>query len=133
MCSICKQTLLDFSIEHTESRCPLRNSRYCSTCAQYGHRTASCPDKTSPLFSEPAFVEQLIPPSILKEYNITTLTPLTPITRKESPKLLEIKDEDKVIAAYLAARSIKVLKGFTKRTTLEEYAKLQNKRVVYIK
>jgi hypothetical protein len=70
---------------------------------------------------------------MLKEFNITTLTPLTPTLREEPPKLLEIKDEDKVIAAYLVARSIKVQKGFTKRTTLEEYAKLQNKRVVYIK
>ena len=133
MCSICKQTLLDFSIEHTESACPLRNSRYCSTCAQYGHRTAECPDKTSPLFSEPAFLEQLIPPSILKEYNVTTLTPITTHKREEPQGILEIKDDNKVIAAYLSARSIKLLKKITKRHLLEEYAKLQNKRVVYVK
>jgi len=38
-----------------------------------------------------------------------------------------------VIAAYLSARSIKLVKKITKRHLLEEYAKLQNKRVVYVK
>ena len=51
---------------------------------------------------------------------------------EEPQQLLEIKDDDRVIAAYLGARAIKVPKGFTKRHTLEEYAKLQNKRVIYI-
>jgi uncharacterized membrane protein len=85
------------------------------------------------LFSEPAFLEQLIPPSILKEYNVTTLTPITTHKREEPQGILEIKDDNKVIAAYLSARSIKLVKKITKRHLLEEYAKLQNKRVVYVK
>ena len=93
MCSICKEVLQDFSILHTEALCPLRNSRYCSYCAQYGHLTK---------------------------------------IQDEPQQLLEIKDDDKVIAAYLSARSIKAQRGFTRRQSLEEYAKLNNKRVVYI-
>jgi hypothetical protein len=133
MCSICEQVLQDFSVSHTESLCPLRNSRYCSYCAQYGHLTKSCPAKPSIMFREPAYLEQLIPPSELKEYNITSRTPIKIGGKPEEIKqLLEIKDDEKVIAAYLAARSIKLQKGYTKKQSLEEYAKLNNKRVVYM-
>ena len=133
MCSNCKDILQDFGIEHTVALCPLRNSWYCSYCAIYGHLTKSCPAKPSILFIKPAYIEQLIPYSDLKEYNITSKTPIkTPLLEQEQ-RLLEIKDSDKVIAAYLAARSVKIQRGFTKRQTLEEYAKTENKRVVYIR
>lgn len=132
MCSICKDILVDFGVEHTESHCPIRNSRYCSYCAQYGHLTKSCP-AAPPLWArEPTFMEQLIPPSELKRYNIRTLTPIPQYKMEKPQQLLEIKDNDKAIAAYLSARSIKTLKGFTKRKMLEEYAKQQNKRIVFI-
>ena len=133
MCSNCKDILQDFDIVHTVALCPLRNSWYCSYCAIYGHLTKSCPAKPSILFRKPAYIEQLIPYSDLKEYNITSKTPIkTPLLEQEQ-RLLEIKDNDKVIAAYLGARSVKIQRGFTKRQTLEEYAKLENKRVVYIR
>ena len=132
MCSICKETLQDFGIEHNESYCPLRNSRYCSYCAQYGHLTQTCPAKPSRMFREPVYLEQLISYSYIKEYNITTKTPIKYKTVEEQQQLLEIKDCDKVILAYLAARSIKIQRGYTKKQTLEEYAKLNNKRVIYI-
>jgi hypothetical protein len=133
MCSNCTDILEDFGINHTIALCPLRNSWYCSYCAIYGHLTKSCPAKPSILFLKPAYIEQLIPYSDLKEYNITTKTPIrAPLIEKEQ-RLLEIKDNDRAIAAYLAARSVKIQKGFTKRQMLEEYAKLENKRVVYIR
>jgi hypothetical protein len=132
MCDICSNILQDFSIQHTETLCPLRNSRYCSFCAQYGHLTKSCPAKPSKMFREPIYLEQLIPYSELKEYNITSKTPIKYKKSEESQQLLEIKDDDKSIGAYLTARSIKNQRGFTKRQTLEEYAKINNKRVVYI-
>ena len=132
MCSICKETLQDFSIQHTDALCPLRNSRYCSYCAQYGHLTKSCPAKPKRMFREPVYLEQLIPYLDLKEYSITSKTPIVYKEIEEPQQLLEIKDNDKVITAWLNSRSIKVPKGHTKRHTLEEYAKLQNKRVVYI-
>lgn len=132
MCSICKDILQDFSIDHSENLCPLRNSRYCSYCAQYGHLTKSCPAKPSRMFREPAYLEQLIPYADLKEYGITSKTPIKCKIPDEPQQLLEIKDDDKVILAYLTARSIKIQRGFTRRQTLEEYAKLNNKRVIYV-
>lgn len=132
MCDICRETLQDFNLEHSESLCPLRNSRYCSYCAKYGHLTKMCPAKPSVMFREPTYLEQLIPPTELKEFNITSKTRIKCKVPEEPQQLLEIKDDDKVIAAYLAARSIKVQRGFTKRHTLEEYAKMNNKRLVYI-
>jgi hypothetical protein len=132
MCDICRDTLQDFSIEHTEFSCPLRNSRYCSYCAKYGHLTKSCPAKPSRMFREPAYLEQLIPHTDLKAYNITSKTPIKYKTPEEPQRILEIKDDDRVISAWLAARSIKPQnKWYTKRDTLEEYAKLNNMRVVY--
>ena len=133
MCSNCTDILEDFGIEHTITLCPLRNSWYCSYCAIYGHLTKSCPAKPSILFRKPAYIEQLIPYSDLKEYNITSQTPIRTSLLEQEQRLLEIKDSDKVIAAYLAARSVKIQRGFTKRQTLEEYAKIENKRVVYIR
>lgn len=133
MCSICKDILINFEVEHPEYKCPIRNSRYCSYCAQYGHLTSACPAPPLRSMREPIYVEQLIPPSELKMYNITSRTLLPTFHKKDEPQqLLEIKDNDKTIAAYLSARSIKVLKGCTKRRALEEYAKQQNKRIVYI-
>ena len=84
------------------------------------------------MFREPVYLEQLIPYLDLKEYSITSKTPIVYKEIEEPQQLLEIKDNDKVITAWLNSRSIKVPKGHTKRHTLEEYAKLQNKRVVYI-
>jgi len=132
MCSICKPILKNVRIPHEEFVCPIRNSRYCSTCAKYGHITKACPAKPSRYFTEPVFVEQLISPSDLKEFKITTRTPLPISIREAPPQLLEIQDNDKVIAAYLSARSIKG-KGSNKRRILEEYAESIHKRVVYIK
>ena len=129
MCTICNKVIPDFGVKHQKSLCPLGNSRYCSNCAKYGHTTKMCPAK--PIFQEPTYLEQLIPHSELKEFNITSKT-LIKYKGEEPHQLLEIKDDDKVIMAYLAARSIKIKKGFTKRNTIEEYAKLNNKRLVYI-
>lgn len=133
MCNICKDILQDFTIDHIESKCPLRNSRYCSYCAQYGHLTKSCPAKPSIMFREPTYLEQLIPYSDLKEYNITSKTLIKYKIKDEPQQLLEIKDDDRVITAYLSARSVKIQRGYTKRQTLDEYAKLNNKRIIYIK
>jgi len=120
-------------IPHAESICPIRNSRYCSTCAQYGHLTSTCPAKPSRYFTEPIYVEQLISPGDLKEFGITSRTPLPVHIKEEPQQLLEIHDTDRSISAYLAAHSIKSIKGYTKRRLLEEYAESIHKRVVYLK
>jgi hypothetical protein len=130
MCKLCQDILGDLALPHDESKCPLQKSYYCSICAKYGHLTDKCPAKPSTYFTEPCFIEQLIPPTLMKEYNITSRTPI-PLTKKEEPpRLLEIMDDDRVIAAYLSARSIK---SKNKRHALEEYARKQNMRVVYLK
>uniref|UniRef100_A0A6C0KUD6 CCHC-type domain-containing protein n=1 Tax=viral metagenome TaxID=1070528 RepID=A0A6C0KUD6_9ZZZZ len=130
MCKHCQDVLGDLALPHDESKCPLQKSFYCSTCAKYGHLTNKCPAKPSTYYTEPCFVEQLIPHTLLKEYNITSRTPL-PLRKNEEPqRLLEIQDDDRVITAYLAARSIK---SKNKRHALEEYARQQNMRLVYIK
>ena len=133
MCSICKNTLIGFGIDHEESTCPLRTSRYCSYCASYGHLTKACPAKPSKMFREPVFVEQLIPPSLLQEYKITTKTPIKPLPRDEPQNLLQIEDDDKVIIQYLQTHALKVSKKSKDiRLTLEDYAKKQNMRLVYL-
>ena len=133
MCSICKPILKTIHGKHDESLCPIGQSRYCSNCAKYGHLTKSCPAKPSRCFTEPIYVEQLIAPSDLKEFGITTLTRLPIKINDEPQQILEIKDDDKAIAAYLHARSIKSIKGYTKRRVLEDYAEKQGKRVIYLK
>jgi hypothetical protein len=133
MCSICKPILKDFKIIHKEEVCPLRNSRYCSYCSKYGHLTKNCPAKPLRKYIEPFYLEQLIPPRELKEFNITSLTPIPHPKPDEPQRLIEIKDNDQVIVAYLTARSIKITKGRNKKHILEDYAKTQNKKVVYIK
>ncbi len=133
MCDICKDVLSDFGIEHTIQNCPLRTSRYCSYCASYGHLTKSCPAKPSQMYREPVYLEQLIPPSMLKEYNITTTTPINIKLSEPKQQLLEIDDNDKVISTYLSSRGIKITrKAKENRLILEEYAKSQNKRLVYL-
>ena len=144
MCSICRPILVDFSAKHGEAHCPLRTSSYCSYCADYGHLTKNCPAKPSRLFTEPIYVEQLLSPSDREEYKITSRTLLPKQIKEDPPQLLEVEDNDKVIAAYLAARSIKLQqkpsknrkissKTLTLRYTLEEHAKLNKMRVVYVK
>lgn len=132
MCSTCKPIMPDFSIEHSETQCPLRNSMYCSNCAAYGHRTVSCPARPALRFREPCYIEQLLCPTDLAKYNITSKTPIPSYAIEEPQRLLEIKDDDKVISAYLHSRGIKPVKGCTKRYLLEEYAKSQNRRLILL-
>lgn len=128
-CTYCRDTLGDCIIAHSEDLCPLRKTHYCSYCAVYGHRTAVCRARPD---GRPAYVEQLIGIYDRVAYGITTRTPLP---QKEVPAdaLLVIKDDEQVIAAFLAARSIKHSnRKITKRMILEEYATKQGKRVVYV-
>jgi len=132
MCRHCDKMFPDFGIKHTEELCPFRNSWYCSYCADYGHLTKKCPAKPPRQFREPAYMEQLIAPSDRKEFQIMTLTPIIYDRPETPPQFLEIKDDDRVIGAYLMANSIKIPKGYTKKQALEQHAKLSDKRVVYL-
>jgi hypothetical protein len=129
MCSICKPTFPDFEVEHTEIRCPFRMSRYCSYCAQYGHLTKACPAKPAKIFREPAFKEQLEPYESIK-----TTTTRTPILYIDSPqKIIELKDTEENIVAYLQNEGIKIKpKKNAYKEQLEDYVKISKKRLVYM-
>ena len=81
--------------------CPFKTSLYCSTCACYGHNRPSCPDPPSSLFTEPCFLEQLIPHSLLVEHNITTKTLLPRVQVLPEKPILELSDDDAVLKAFL--------------------------------
>lgn len=120
--------------------CPLRNSWYCSHCATYGHLLSTCPAKPAAVFLQPTYIEQLIAPSDRVAFGIHSKTPLpsvvaaatTPSSSADETGILEIKKDDRVIAAYLQARSIHIPRKVSKRQALEEYAAQMGKRVVYV-
>jgi hypothetical protein len=82
-------------------------------------------------------VEQLIPCGLLKQYNITTQTLLPTVKSPvESTRgFLEIKDDDRVIRAFLVARGQigpRTENSTMIRDALMKYAKAENKRLIYI-
>ena len=100
MCSHCKLKY-PLAFEHPADSCPFQTSLYCSSCACYGHTKRLCPDPPSTLFTKPCFVEQLIPPSLLREHRITTRTLLPIHAVPESKQTLELSDDDDVLKAFL--------------------------------
>ncbi len=107
ICTQCRPILGRLTKRHTPDACPLLKGSYCGMCASYGHSPATCPDKTTRQFREPQFLEQLIPHTLLEQYNVATATPLysgrlTPAPVVES--ILEIPETDEALrAAVLAA------------------------------
>jgi hypothetical protein len=135
MCSICDAILSTpqaVCIPHTEALCPLRMSRYCSYCAKFGHLTTNCHSKPSKLYTQPAYVEQLIPYTEIIAYQIHTKTLLEEIKEEPAVRRLEVKNVAKVITAKCSALGLKSVKGKTKKQLLEEYAELNGMRVVYV-
>jgi predicted RNase H-like nuclease (RuvC/YqgF family) len=130
MCSICKEKYSDFDIPHSEASCPFRTSRYCSYCAKYGHLTKSCPARPSHSFTEPAFKEVLSGTG-LKE--IVSKTPIKGLPKDKPQSLLHIKDDDKIISQFLRDKGIKASRQLKEnRQLLEEYAKLEGNRLIYL-
>ena len=143
MCSVCK---IPFMTIHVSEHCPFRASLYCSFCANYGHTTDTCEQAPSKDLTQPAFEEQLIPSTIRAELSIKTQTPLgstTEATVREHTEasvkrheqgckgVLRIKKDDKVIRAYLAARSLLGvrIKSKNAKEVLTLYAKEENRTV----
>jgi hypothetical protein len=104
-------------------------SRYCSYCAQYGHLTKACPAKPAKMFREPSFKEQLEPYESIK-----TTTTRTPILYIDSPqKIIELKDTEENIVAYLQNEGIKIKpKKNAYKEQLEDYVKISKKRLIYV-
>ena len=74
MCSVCKDILVGFEIEHDILLCPFRASLYCSRCACYGHSLKRCPSKERRLLTvtdtEEAMKEFLVSNGIKPGKNI---------------------------------------------------------------
>ena len=130
-CDFCVKILKDMIKPHAPADCPLRSSYYCSTCAKTGHLFKDCPAKPQAIYTQPSYLEQLIPPSELLEFKITSKTPIDVKKREFKQLIIEIKDSDASIKSYLALRGIKVKEGF--KAALESYAKVKNRRIVYKK
>lgn len=75
-CKACWSTLKGLVKTHEPAFCPLRKGYYCGVCACYGHSPVACPDTLTQLYRQPTFLEQLIAPSALEEFGITSRTPL---------------------------------------------------------
>lgn len=112
MCSRCVDKISTFYVKHKEAKCPLYASYYCGLCAKYGHLQATCPRQKSVLSKKLVVAEEAV--------------------EVEGPKeVLEIKDDNQVIAAFLAARGLPVSKKAAEnRETLEEYAEDEDLELV---
>jgi len=140
MCDNCKYPPLSFrGDKHEPVACPFKTSQYCSWCAIYGHTNAACPAPPSKFYTEPCYMEQLIPVNLLKQFNITskTLLPTTTLPSETEPSsgFLEITNDDKIIKAFLISRGLigpRTENSILLRDVLMKYAKTENKRLIFM-
>lgn len=135
MCSKCREIYKGIPVEaHPVSMCPVMKSYYCSYCQSYGHLTRDCADWETRIQREPFFVEQLISPKELKDYNITTLTPL-PAAKKAITydSVWEVEDSDRMIRQLLM-NAQKPISGKSKenRKRLQSLALERGKKLVFL-
>ncbi len=137
MCSKCQDVLIGFSIPHPVSACPLSRATYCSLCNCYGHLTECCPDDDGHECRTIQFVEQLVPYSLLQQYNITSLTPLSngEIPRKSRfEAVLEVEETDRAIRQILMNYSIQPSgKMKENRRLLKQLSEELGRKLVYLK
>jgi len=132
---------------HTIEFCPMNKALYCGICAQYGHSPGDCPDLLAAGAREPQFMEQLVPPSLLAEFNITSRT-LLETTRipdfAVKQKIVEVAETEDAIRAALVSYGEKpmICQGKGKREKkelIENKKKLQKimtaagKRLIFVK
>ena len=106
MCDRCRTTITTFYTKHPESKCPLFAAYYCGICAVHGHLQGTCSKAAaaaSPDFEPPAPADE---------------------PEDEAPtRVIDIKDSDAAIAAYLAARGLPASrKPAENRATIAGYA-----------
>jgi hypothetical protein len=121
---------------HSNLECPLRKAQYCGICALYGQSPRSCPDTEIYPYRQPQFLEQLIAPSLLEEFKITTATPLAACERShpEFPATLIVLDNDRAIREVLRKNNLKP-KGRVKanRQLIESLAVANGMRLIFKK
>ena len=144
MCSICQEFDAAYMVSHSRDMCPFAACLYCTVCAAYGHTAECCGKRPAAHYTAPCFVEQFVPSTARP----ATQTPLGTQEQTEavvaqcvqdalkneevtSQGVIRIKKEDKVIRAYLMARSLLGTRIKTKncKDMLDKYAKEQGKRV----
>lgn len=108
-CDACVGVLGSLVRPHPADCCPLRHSAYCGLCAAYGHAPADCPDVLTQAFREPRFMEQLIPPTLLEQFQIKTRTPLAhlPPLEEVGPRMMEVPETEEALRAALTAAGVK--------------------------
>jgi hypothetical protein len=109
-CTACRATLGDMVKRHTAHKCPLAAGSYCGLCASYGHSPSNCPDIHTAAYREPHLLEQLLPATVLEEYNIRTRTPLQdcPVAALPSKEeVWEIPETDESLRAALNTLGVK--------------------------
>ena len=145
-CTSCRAVLGRLVKAHAVDACPLRKGRYCGLCAIYGHSPTSCPDIVTQAYRKPHLMEQLIPASVLMEYNIQTQTPLKNARIPEMPRkfIMEVPENESAIRAAILAAGEKPMicqeKGKReKKEMLENKKKLQKiadaagRKLVFVK
>jgi hypothetical protein len=130
---------MPFASHHAETACPYAASFFCAHCSNYGHQTSTCPNPRT-LFTEPQFIEQLIPTHLLTQYNLTTTTPFkaikptaTTTVAAPAPVYLELPDDDTLIRKYLANQGYKTFSSKAKELRKELEAHCQKAGLVWKK
>jgi hypothetical protein len=72
MCDNCKEVLGVNTKSHSSKDCYLAKATYCTVCSNYGHTYTTCSYNNC----GPEYLEQLIIPKLIEEYNIHTNTPI---------------------------------------------------------
>lgn len=131
-CATCVEILGSMARRHEVGACPIQRGCYCGVCAAYGHSASECPDSRISPFREPQFVEQLVPPSLLEAYGITSRTPLPLAAAAAAPAaappheqpLWEVPETDEALRAALLAVGGKPMicqeKGRKEKTEITE-------------
>ena len=141
ICTACNDALPNFMIPHLPSSCPVLNSLYCSFCSRYGHSSKKCTVAPPPWAKDVVFMEQLIPTNTLKEYKIKTKTLLSsdyniPTLDEYIPNskgVIELREDDKLIKAWLKARGISATENYRRnRELLQQYADSRGLTIVYL-
>ena len=142
-CTECREILPNFMIPHLPTSCPVRNSLYCGFCSRYGHTSKTCDVAPPPWAKNVTYVEQLIPSDTLKQYKIKTKTPLCSsipstipgINEKipNGPETIELRDNDKLIKAWLRARGVPATENHRKnKELLQQFADRHGRVLVYL-
>lgn len=137
MCDVCS-TIYRSDTKHDISVCPVRSALFCSVCQITGHSTFKCPDKATWRMRTPEYIEQLIPPSLLRHHTITSQTPIqsvnaAPIECSYSPVLeVPVDTTGQYIRATLACHNLPSSSIKENKRVLEAFGALIGKKVVYV-